>query len=65
MGVFASFEFNPQSNPQHAVSCAILNDLRGVWQSPQSCKSLKNLTAPRCHGRGREFESRRPRHSFL
>jgi hypothetical protein len=37
---------NPQSNPQHAVSCAIFNDLSG------------------CHGRGREFESRRPRHSF-
>jgi hypothetical protein len=31
---------NPQSNPQHAVSCAIFNDLSGPWQSPRSCKSL-------------------------
>ncbi len=31
---------NPQSNPQHAVSCAIFNDLGGPWQSPRSCKLL-------------------------
>jgi hypothetical protein len=31
---------NPQSNPQHAVSCAIFNDLSGPWQSPRSCKLL-------------------------
>jgi len=30
--------FNPQSNPQHATSSAIFSDLRGFWQSPQSCK---------------------------
>jgi hypothetical protein len=32
---------NPQSNPQHAVSYAIFNDLRDPWQSPQSCKLLR------------------------
>jgi hypothetical protein len=31
---------NPQSNPQHAVSCAIFNALRDPWQSPRSCKLL-------------------------
>jgi hypothetical protein len=29
---------NSQPNPQNAVSCAILNDLGGPWQSPRSCK---------------------------
>jgi Signal peptidase, peptidase S26 len=29
---------NPQSNPQHALSCAILNNLGGPWQCPRSCK---------------------------
>ena len=27
--------------------------------------SIDHMTALRCHGRGQEFESRRPRHSFL
>src|SRR6266436_2187659 len=27
--------------------------------------SIDYITTLRCHGRGREFESRRPRHSFL
>ncbi len=31
---------NPQPNPQDAVSCEILKDLGGPWQSPQSCKLL-------------------------
>jgi predicted transcriptional regulator of viral defense system len=30
------WELTEQSNPQHVASCAILNDLRGVWQSPRS-----------------------------
>jgi len=42
----------------------VLCGLRVVWQSPRCCKSLKNLMGLRCHGRGREFESRRPRHFF-
>jgi hypothetical protein len=25
--------FNPRSNPHHVAFCAILNDLRGAWQS--------------------------------
>ena len=29
-----------------------------------ACKSLKFQIKALCHGRGREFESRRPRHSF-
>jgi len=32
--------FNPQSNPQHATSSMIFDDLGGLWQSPQSCKLL-------------------------
>src|ERR1700720_2709035 len=52
---------NPQPNPQNAMSCTT----SAYFGSPRGlCKSLYNLFTQRCHGRGREFESRRPRHSF-
>ena len=52
---------NPQSNPHLVLSSktsAFLGSARGV------CKSLKNLMVVPCHGRGRGFEPRRPRHTF-
>ena len=54
---------NPQSNPHLMLSyttSAYLGSpvVRGV------CKLLKNLMVVPCHGRGRGFEPRRPRHSF-
>jgi hypothetical protein len=42
----------------------VLYDLGGFRRSPRACKSLKNLKRQDCHGRGRGFEPRRPRHSF-
>ena len=52
---------NPQPNPQILMSCATY----GHFGSPRgSVKSLKSLITQRCHGRGREFESRRPRQFF-
>jgi hypothetical protein len=53
--------FNPQLNPQFDLSCMTC----AAFGSPRvSFKLLQNLFPQRCHGRGREFESRRPRHSF-
>ena len=43
----------------------VLYDLGGFRRSPRACKSLKNLKRQDCHGRGRGFEPRRPRHTFL
>jgi hypothetical protein len=40
----------------------VLHDFGGLRRSPRVCKSLKNLKI--CHGRGRGFEPRRPRHRF-
>ncbi len=40
----------------------VLYDLGGLRRSPRACKSLKNLKRQDCHGRGRGFEPRRPRH---
>jgi hypothetical protein len=52
--------FEPTTQPTIDVS---LCDFCGVRPSPSLCKLLKNQFTPRCHGRGRGFESR-PRHSF-
>jgi len=54
--------FQPTIQP---TAYDVLYDFRVFWQSPRSCKLLRNLTMVRGHGRGREFESRRPRHNFL
>jgi len=45
-----------------STKSAALHDFGGFRRSPRVCKSLKNLKAERCHGRGRGFEPRRPRH---
>lgn len=37
---FLSILFNPQPNPQQSTKSEVLYDLRGVWQSPRSCKLL-------------------------
>jgi hypothetical protein len=42
----------------------VLYDFDGFRRSLRACKSLKTL-ARVCHGRGRGFEPRRPRHTFL
>ena len=52
---------DPQSDPQNAQ---VLYDFGGLRRSPRVCKSLKNLKTVDCHGRGRGFEPRRPRHTF-
>jgi hypothetical protein len=44
--------------------CAAVHDFGGIRHSPRACKSLKNLRVQDCHGRGRGFEPRRPRHRF-
>jgi hypothetical protein len=51
----------PIHNPIHKM-CGVA---RFGWflGVPHGCKSLKNLEAERCHGRGRGFEPRRPRHT--
>jgi len=41
-----------------------LQSFSATWQPPLECKSLIRRVCLDCHGRGREFESRRPRHSF-
>src|ERR1700728_4377117 len=41
---------------------AVLHDFGVLRRSPRVCKSLKNLKRQDCHGRGRGFEPRRPRH---
>ena len=51
---------NPIHNPIHKMP--VLHDFGGLRRSPRVCKSLKNLKAVDCHGRGRGFEPRRPRH---
>ncbi len=43
---------------------AVLHDFGGFRRSPRACKSLKILARVDCHGRGRGFEPRRPRHTF-
>jgi hypothetical protein len=40
----------------------VLYDFGGLRRSPRVYKSLKNLVRVDCHGRGRGFEPRRPRH---
>lgn len=44
LSVFAS---SHKPNPQHAMSCAIVNDLCGARQSPRACKLLKKRFALR------------------
>ncbi len=39
-----------------------LQSLSATWQPPRECKSLIIRVCLDCHGRGRGFESRRPRH---
>jgi len=51
---------NPQPNPQFVVSCTSY----GYFGSPRVLVSGCKTYPGYCHGRGREFESRRPRHSF-
>src|SRR6185369_12250215 len=46
-----------------AVSCSYRSYCYLRWP-PMPCKLLVFLIQLDCHGRGREFESRRPRHSF-
>ena len=41
-----------------------LQSLSATWQPPRECKSLIRRLCLDCHGRGREFESRRPRQLF-
>jgi hypothetical protein len=47
-----------------STKCDDLHHLRVLRQSPRNCKLLKNLVRLPCHGRGRGFESRRPRQLF-
>jgi hypothetical protein len=53
--------FNPSSNPRSGRLARIYKYL-AVPGGLVSC--CKYLSSTRCHGRGRGFESRRPRHSF-
>jgi hypothetical protein len=54
-------DFNPNANPRSIRLLRIFKYL-AVPGSLVSC--CKYSLLPLCHGRGREFESRRPRHSF-
>ncbi len=60
------------SQPQHRCNRRILTDkfthrerflqsFSAAWQLPRECKSLIIRVYLDCHGRDREFESRRPR----
>ena len=42
----------------------LLQSLSATWQPPRECKSLIRRACLDCRGRGRGFESRRPRHIF-
>ena len=55
-----NFLSQPTTQP---TKCHVFHDFRVIWQSPRCCKSLKTIIPLLCHGRGRGFESRRPRHS--
>ena len=59
--------------PSDCLGCEIWVQLgcnknsRGLLEAPKvaiGAVKLQLVTSERCHGRGREFESRRPRHSF-
>jgi hypothetical protein len=50
---------NPQPNPQFVWSCKTCRYL-GSPRVVLSCKTECGY----CHGKGREFESRRPRHNL-
>jgi hypothetical protein len=52
--------------PTHKITHRLrfLQSLSATWQPPLECKSLIRRVCLDCHGRGRGFESRRPRHSF-
>jgi hypothetical protein len=57
-----SFEiFNPNANPRFVRLLRIIKYLAVPRTLVSYCKYL---LLSLCHGRGREFESRRPRHSF-
>ena len=45
-----------------STKSTVLHDFSGFRRSPRACKSLKNLVAVDCHGSGRGFEPRCPRH---
>src|SRR5215813_9832692 len=47
-----------------STKSAVLYDFGGFRRSPRAIKSLKNLERQDCHGRGRGFEPRRPRHKL-
>ena len=53
--------FQPDVQPE---MCPTYGYYQVIGSPQQPCKLLRVLDIPRCHGRGREFESRRPRHSF-
>ena len=58
------FQFNFRSTIR-STKLEVLHDFGGLRRSPRVCKSLKNLRVQDCHGRGRGFEPRRPRHISL
>jgi hypothetical protein len=58
---YVSRNFNPSPNPRSERLRRIYKYLAVPCSLVSYCKYL---LLPLCHGRGREFESRRPRHSF-